>query len=128
MATVSRRKLANYVAIRLVDGASAAEVMKELAAYLVSTRRTNEVELIVRDVESALARHGVVVAEVVSARELSETAKQGITSYVQQQTQAKQVTLSTTTDESVIGGVTVAFGGKQLDTTVKKKLEKLSVR
>lgn len=124
MARLSRRKLASHVADELLAGN--AGVMNELAALLVDEGRTSEAELIVRDIESALARRGIVVAEVASAHELSAEARQAITAYVQATTGAAQIELYTTVDEALIGGFRLRLPGGTLDTTVKGALDKLT--
>ena len=48
---ISRRKLAEHAAERLVKGDSTASVLNELAAYLLDARRTGEAELVIRAVE-----------------------------------------------------------------------------
>lgn len=128
MAGISRRKLAKYAATALLDGKSRKDVVKELAAYLVLTKRTSEVELIVRDVEQSLASQGHVTATVTSARALSVETKKVINEFVSQQGQAKSVLLKEIIDESVIGGVKITFAGSQYDGTVKTRLEKLTAR
>ena len=57
MARTSRRRLAEYVAERLL--ADDVSVIAELAALIVTERREREIELIVRDIEDSLARRGV---------------------------------------------------------------------
>ena len=75
-ARLSRRKIATFVTDKLLAGNHQAhEVMRELAAYLVTERRTRELDLVVRDIEAMLAAKGVVVADVASARPLDEAVK-----------------------------------------------------
>ena len=53
---VSRRKLADLVADRLLSGDT--DVITQLAAYLVDTHQTRRVGVLVRDIETAMApRH-----------------------------------------------------------------------
>lgn len=123
MASLSRRKLSQYVADQLLAGNK--NVMRELAAFLVTEGRAKEAELIVRDIESALARRGVVVANVESAHELSNGARDAIESFVKATTDAKQIELSTSVDEGLIGGFRLTIPGGTLDTTVKHSLDLL---
>lgn len=124
---LSRRKLADHAAARLSKGDSASSVMKELAAYLIDTRRTSELELVVRDIEAALADDGTVLVRTTSARPLSSEAKDAVEAFVGHEygTSAK-VVLQEQIDESVIGGVKLETPDKQLDATIKTKLEKLT--
>ena len=73
MVRVSRRKLAQYAAERLLAGDVA--VIDELSALLVSEKREREVDLLVRDIEAEMAECGTVVATVESAIPLDEATK-----------------------------------------------------
>lgn len=124
MTKLSRRKLAAHVADQLLAGNAA--VVDELAALLVDEGRASEAELVVRDIESALARRGIVVAEVASAHELSAETRQAIAAYVQATTGATHIDLQATVDESLIGGFRLRLPDGTLDTTVKHALDKLT--
>lgn len=127
MATISRRKIAEHVVSRLLDGDTPVVVLKELAAYLVDSKRTKEADLIIRDVEATLASRGTVLARITSARSLEATTKQAIQAYVADKSGAKSVRLQESIDETLLGGVKIEFPGHQLDATVKTKLERLTV-
>lgn len=128
MARLSRRKLSEYAAARLARGDDTQTVMKELAAYLIEARRTNEAELIVRDIETALLSRGTALVNTVSARQLTDEARQAIESLVRSQYDSvKRVVLREQIDPSVIGGVRLELPDKQFDTTVRARLEKLKV-
>ncbi|HEX6416391.1 MAG TPA: F0F1 ATP synthase subunit delta [Candidatus Saccharimonadales bacterium] len=115
---LSRRKIADHAAGKLVSGVSSKKVLQEVAAYLVETGRTREMELIVRDIEAALAEKGIVVADVTSARPLSSSLKAEVAKLAG----AKNVQLRETIDESVLGGMRVTVPGKRFDGTVRRKL------
>ncbi len=123
MAGLSRRKISGYVADKLIGGRS--DVLSELAAYLLETKRTKELELIVRDIEDALAARGVVVADVTSARSLTEQSLKALEQFVTQESGASTVTFRQAVDESVIGGVRLALPGREMDATVRRKLTTL---
>ena len=55
---LSRRALALHVATHLVNGKPQKEIAQQLAAYLIWTRRTRELSVIVRDIQFYLAEHG----------------------------------------------------------------------
>lgn len=123
---ISRRKLAQYVADRLVNGEPVKEVLRGLAAYLIETHRQREARLIVRDIESALLARGTAVATALSARQLSEEAKQSLDSFIKNQYgNVERVIIRETIDSSLIGGIRLELPGKQLDASVKTRLEKL---
>lgn len=120
MAKLSRRKISSYIADELI--AHNNDVLSELAAYLLETNRTKELELIVRDIEDALAARGVVIADVVSAHSLSDQSRQELEKFVSTQTGATTVTFREAVDASVIGGVRLALPGKEMDATIRRKL------
>ena len=76
MRLVSRRKLAKYAAEQLLAGNDA--VLEEIAGFLIYEKHEREVELLARDIEAELAKHGTVVATVESARALDEATKDAI--------------------------------------------------
>jgi len=115
---LSRRKIAEHAAGRLLSGISSKKVLKEVAAYLVESGRTRETELVIRDIEAALAEKGVVVADVTSARPLSPQLKGEVAKLAG----VKNIQLRETIDESVLGGMRVTIPGKRFDGTVRRKL------
>jgi F-type H+-transporting ATPase subunit delta len=115
---LSRRKLAQYVADTLVAGVEASVVLREVAAYLIDSGRLRETELVIRAIEDALADRGIVLARVTTATDLTATLRRDIEEMIN----ARQVTLDTTIDPSVIGGVRIEIPGKVLDATVQRKL------
>jgi F0F1-type ATP synthase delta subunit len=120
---LSRRKLAAHVTERLLAGDASA--VMQLAAYLVDTRRTRELPLVVRDIEAAMAGRGVVVADVATASTLSENAAQAIRDYIAGQYDGAQVQLRLSEDASLLGGAKIHLPGAELDTTIRRKLTTL---
>ncbi len=121
---LSRRKLAAYAADKLQAGASVSEALNEIAAYLIDTRRTRELELLVRDIEDALATRGTVVADVTTAHALSAELKDVIGKLVG----AKNLQLRETIDTSVLGGVRIDIPGKRFDGTMRHTLTALRAK
>jgi F-type H+-transporting ATPase subunit delta len=122
---ISRRKLSQYFADRLAEGVAIKKVIQELAAYLIDSKRTDEVELIIRDTEYALSQRGIVVADIVSARELSVETRNEIAALTKKTFKASHIELRDHIDPTVIGGVRIDFAGLQLDNTIKQKLTAL---
>ncbi len=121
---LSRRKIAHYAVTQVTAGKKYHEVIKEVAAYLVASRRTRELDLLVRDIEGEFADRGVVVADVTSARALTDAIKKQIAALVG----AKDLQVRETIDPSVIGGVRIDIPGKRLDATVKRTLLALKAK
>ncbi|MDB5176531.1 MAG: atpH [Candidatus Saccharibacteria bacterium] len=119
---ISRRKIAAYYADELLAGR---DITKQLAAYLAESRRAREADLIVRDIETALADRGVLVADVASSRELSSSSKSAIESYLKQTVNATRVQLRESVDSTLLGGVRIAAAGRELDATLRHRINQL---
>lgn len=120
---LSRRKIAAYYADELQAGNK--EVTKKLAAFLVENRRVRELDLIVRDIEEALAERGVLLADIVSSRKLSAEAAKAVEAYLKKTTDVKTVKLRETVDPTLLGGVRVALPGRELDATLRHRISQL---
>lgn len=120
---LSRRQIAQYAADRLQ--ADDAAVLAQLAAHLVETKRTNEVDLIVRDIEDALEQRGIVIADVATARNLDAKLQHSIAQFIKAMTDASSVHIRASTDESLIGGVRVRTPQAEYDASVQRALTKL---
>lgn len=126
MATrVSRRKISGYIAEQLVAGASPEPLVRQLAALLIETGRTGEVGLIVRDIEYELAQRGIVMATLTSAFDLDAATTAAVTALITAQTDATQVKLRSVIDQGVLGGVKIDLPGRQLDSTIARRLTTL---
>lgn len=120
---ISRRKLAEHAADKITNG-DAKKALSELAAFLVDTHRTDELELLIRDIEQELADRGLVVADIMTARPLGDSLKNDIKNLVG----GKALQVRETIDESVLGGVRVDIPGKRFDGTIRHKLTALKAK
>ncbi len=118
---ISRRKLSIFLADRLMAGAPAKDVMTQAAAYLIETKQTHDVALLVRDIEEQLMEQGVVVADVTAARPLTSDVKSALTSLLK----AKELHVRESIDASVLGGIRVDIPGKRYDATLQRKINLL---
>jgi len=69
---------------------------------------------------------GKVEAEVVSAFDLSEAQLHAITTTLKNKL-GREVSLTTTTDDSLIGGVVIKAGDTIIDASMKSQLEALAI-
>lgn len=122
---ISRRKIAQYVAAQLIDGADQAKLVRELAAYIIDSGSTKQIDMILADIERELARNGIVKADVTTASKLTDSLRISIKTYVQQSTAASQVSIAEHIDEAILGGVIVETPGKRLDASVRRSLTQL---
>lgn len=124
---LSRRSLALYVADHVAKGSNV-PVVQQLAGYLVESRRTKELDLIVRDIEYVLSQKGNIVATITSAFDVSSETKKAIEQYIKGQTKATKIDLLSQIDPSVIGGMKINLPGYELDQTVARQLTILKTR
>jgi F0F1-type ATP synthase delta subunit len=97
----------------------------EAASYLLSENRTGELDSLARDLVSYRAKDGVVEVTVVSARKLSPAALNEVKARVKQlYPKAHKVIVNQRIDEGQIGGVRLELPGRQLDMTLRNKLNK----
>lgn len=125
---LSRRSVAQYIATELTSGADSQRLTTQLAAYLVESGRTKELELFVRDIQYALARHGTVSGTITTAHQLSAATRSALEAYTKTKTGASRVQLDSIVDESVLGGFRLSLPGQELDTTVARQLTTLKTR
>ncbi len=117
---LSRRKLAGFVAEQLQSG-KGDDAIKQAAAYLIETKQKHSVDLLVRDVEEILAESGKIVADITSARKLSEEDKATIAKLLG----ARQLYTREIIDPGVLGGIKIETAGKRLDATLKHRIDSL---
>lgn len=125
--TFSRRTLASYVADQLHDGANPADLAAQVSAYLIDAKRTSQLELLIRDIEGALAKkYSVVTARVTSAHALDAQTRQLLAAFVREAENAQSVVITDeTVDESLIGGVIAETPNGVFDSSIKTTLRQL---
>lgn len=127
MATkLSRRKVVTALIDMIEDGISTKKVAEILAAYLFSNGLTREAELYMYDIRAELEeRFGLLTADVTSAKKISAKIEKQITDFLEKTTNAKQIELIKTIDESLIGGVVISTTDAELDMSIRGKLQKI---
>lgn len=128
MAKLSRRAVTEYIAERLLAGDPQQKLIEQLAAYLIENRRTKEVSLIIRDIQYYLAEKGHVMGTVTSAFELNKATEDAIKAFAKSESGASHVQLDTVVDPTVLGGIRLTLPGKELDTTISRKITLLKTR
>ncbi len=119
---LSRRKIASYIAERLISDDSQIAAIRQLAAFLIDNRRTKEVQLIVRDIEFELQNRGIILAEVTTATDLTDATRKEIERLVGEHADPGRIQLRQFIDPTVIGGVRIDIPGKRLDATIARRL------
>lgn len=98
----------------------------ELAAYLLETNSVDRLDDILSNISVELRnQYGIVEADVVSARAMSDNIRQNIIAYIKQTTQAEHVNVQESIDVGLIGGVIINTPDYELDLSLKTKLAKL---
>jgi F0F1-type ATP synthase delta subunit len=97
----------------------------EVAGYLLDESRTGELDSLARDLIDYRAKNGVVEVTAVSAHRLSDTALKEVKQKVKQlYPQARSIIINQQIDASQIGGVRLEFPGRQLDLSLRAKINK----
>lgn len=120
----SRSALAKYIAN---SDKPKAELAKGVAAFLIDTGKTSDLDSLMRDViEVRASKQGIVELTARSAFALSPPLKSEIESLVSKQyPEVQKVIIHEIVDKSVIGGVHLQFANASLDLTIRAKLNKL---
>lgn len=121
---ISRRHLAEVIGERTLHIKDGKKLAREIAAYLLDTKATDDLESLIRDVMEYRANHGVVEAVAVSAHELTASAIKDLEAILKEEhPKAKTVHVISRQDPSVVGGVRLEMANEQLDLTVREKID-----
>lgn len=122
----SRSKVAEVIADEALQASSREDFAKEVAAFLLSERRTNELDSLIRDIQEAWTARGRVEVIVASAHEINDKLRDQITAKILElYPDAKKIILNEVHDPEIIGGVRLSFANQQLDLSIEAKLNKL---
>jgi F0F1-type ATP synthase delta subunit len=121
----SRHHLAQVLGERTLHNSDTKSLANEVAAYLLQTGHTNELESLMRDIMAYRAERGVVEATATSANPLSSEDLDDINDILKLEfPHAKQVAINQEQQAEVVGGVKLTLPGEQLDLTVKSQVNK----
>jgi len=120
-----RTQIARTIADRTRSKGASKEYAREVAAYLLETGRTRELDSLLRDVSADWADQGYVEVMARSAYPLTTAVKSDIKAQVERlYPSAKTIVVTEVADPSVIGGVQIQVANDQLDLSVEAKLNK----
>ena len=118
---VSRKDIASAILARAGE-VDAAELARQVAAYLLAEGRAQDIDLLVRDIEQmAYQQSGTLEVRAESAHELTDA----VASTIKALFSAKQIVLHQETNPSLIGGVRVQAQDQVLDLSVRTRLRQL---
>jgi F-type H+-transporting ATPase subunit delta len=126
MTRLSRRQLATYGADQILAGEPIKKVSARLAAVLSETKRTNDAELLARDIAWELETRGKLAsANITSASQLTDELRSELANFIKSTAKVDKVSLQENIDKSVLGGVRIETAVHSWDKTVAKKLRNI---
>jgi F0F1-type ATP synthase delta subunit len=121
----SRGSIATVVANQTLSSGISPKLSHELAAYLLTEGRTNELDPLMRDVQALWTEAGYVNATAISAHPINdETIKRIHQTVAGAYPGAKKIVISQEHDASVIAGVRIELSDSHLDLSIATKLNK----
>ena len=122
MAQISNNDIAKAIE-KLSESAPSSKLPKMVASYLISNRRTADLDKIMRQIAVIRLSKGLSEATITSAVPINSEIKKQIKSLIK----SKSVLINEVNDKSVIGGVRIEANEYYLDLTVRNRLNKLKV-
>lgn len=120
-----RTRLAKLVADRTLTQGVSKKFVEEIAAYLLTERRTGELDSLLRDVQSDWAAAGHVEVTATSAHPLTSGVKTDITKHMKAlYPRAKKIVINEVNDPEIIGGVRLTLANQQFDLSLRSKLNR----
>ncbi len=121
----SRTRLARLVADQTLKNGVSKRFDREIAAYLLSEGRVNELDSLLRDVQNDWAEAGHVEVMAHSAYPLTAAIRADIRREVKKvHPGAKQIVINEVVDPNVVGGVRLNLPNRQLDLSIRSKLNR----
>ena len=122
----SHRRLARFIADEMVKGESNKRLAQAVAAYLQENGEVRSWELLFRDIETALEiHHGILSAEVTSARKLDESTLAKLREMLKLQKNVRDVQIVPQSDPSLLGGFILRTPQSEMNTSISRKLQEL---
>ena len=118
-----RVRIASTIADQTLSEGASKEYAREVAAYLLSEDRVDELESLLRDIQADWAERGYVEVLARSAHPITEEVRSDIADRIRPLFPASDtIRVTDIIDSSVIGGVRIQLADRQLDLSVEAKL------
>lgn len=118
---LSRMQLAELLSRRLQGNQPL--TAKQIAAYLVETGQTGQLESLTRDIQAIRAEAGVVELTAATAHPLDDAAKTSIRRLVKElRPETKQVIINQERNQRLIGGMKLRLPYYELDLSLRGRL------
>lgn len=125
MKRFSRKQLA-LATLSLMEKHPQKEVVRVLAETLIKEKKTNEIELVVREIGNQLFQtKSELTGTLETASQVSEKNAKEIEHLVKKITNAKQVSFNHKVNKKVIGGFKVTTPNLEIDATLARPLHQL---
>lgn len=120
---------AKKAVLNQVLGDEANPQIKNFLMLLIDRGRIYLVEPILQQFQAKVRElNQTVLAEVVSAVELTDEQKETVRQKVQRMTEAKSVELASRIDPDLIGGVVIQIGSQVLDASIRGQLRRIGLQ
>jgi F0F1-type ATP synthase delta subunit len=120
---ISRLKLSEAIGIRTITEFDPQLLAKEIAAYLLSEGRIDELDSLIRDIIEFRASRGILEVSVDSAHDLNNELKDEVMRLAKSyRPDSKKIIVTEQTDKSLIGGIKLSLANQQLDLSIRAKL------
>lgn len=104
------------------------EIRKRIANFLIMIKKRKDLKLLNKIFQNFIKvyqeQEGILTAEVISARPLTEKVKKEIIKWLKKFTE-RTATLEEKIDSKILGGIIIKFNETILDTSLKSQLKKL---
>jgi F-type H+-transporting ATPase subunit delta len=114
--------------LRRISGDQLHPYIMNFLMLLVDRRRIRFLQGILKQFQAQLRElKQTVVAEVISAVELTDAQRQSVSEKVKAMTSANQVELDTKIDPDLIGGVIIKVGSQVIDASLRGQLRRIGI-
>ena len=114
--------------LKILNKAKVQKLTTKFFGTLASNGRLILINEVIDDFLSEVSRiNGEVKAEVTSSFTLDQDQQKKVVAAISEATGIKKIILSTSVDESLIGGLIVKIGSKMIDNSIKTKLNRLEI-
>ena len=114
--------------LKILNKAKAQKLTTKFFGTLANNGRLTLINEVIDNFLLEVSRiNGEVKAEVISSFALDQNQQKKVVSAISEATGVKKIILSTSVDESLIGGLIVKIGSKMIDNSLKTKLDRLEI-
>ena len=114
--------------LKILNKTKAQKLTIKFFGTLANNGRLTLINEVIEDFLLEVSRiNGEVKAEVTASFALDEKQQKKVVSAISEATGIKKIILSTSVDESLIGGLIVKIGSKMIDNSLKTKLDRLEI-